>query len=95
MQNAADTAKMQIMAVSITIRDVPEAVRNELAARAARAGQSLQEYVRALLVAHAGKPDMAELMARVEAELKATGRHVPADVIVGIIREGRGELPGG
>ena len=34
--------------VAITIRDVPTHVRDELAARAARAGQSFQEYLRGL-----------------------------------------------
>lgn len=36
--------------VAVTVRDVPDEVRDELAARAARAGKSLQEYLRALLV---------------------------------------------
>ena len=35
------------MSVAITIRDVPDETRDELAARAARAGKSLQEYLRA------------------------------------------------
>ncbi len=35
------------MSVAITVRGVPDEVRDELAARAARAGQSLQEYLRA------------------------------------------------
>lgn len=34
--------------VSITIRDVPQETRNELAARAARSGRSLQEYLRGI-----------------------------------------------
>jgi plasmid stability protein len=37
------------MAVQITIRDVPEQVRDELAARAALKGQSMQEFLRAEL----------------------------------------------
>ena len=37
---------------SITIRDVPEETRDELAARAALAGRSLQEYLRLLLIDH-------------------------------------------
>jgi len=36
--------------VAITIRDVPAETRNELAARAARGGRSLQEYLRGQLV---------------------------------------------
>jgi plasmid stability protein len=30
---------------TVVIRDVPESVRNELAARAARSGRSMQQYV--------------------------------------------------
>jgi antitoxin FitA len=37
------------MPVAITIRNVPEEVRDELAARAARSGRSLQEYLAGLL----------------------------------------------
>jgi plasmid stability protein len=36
---------------SVTIRDVPEATRDELAARVARSGRSMQEYLRAALIA--------------------------------------------
>jgi plasmid stability protein len=35
------------MSTSITIRDVPQKTRDELAARAALTGRSLQEYLRA------------------------------------------------
>ena len=34
------------MGVQITIRDVPKAVRDELASRAAREGKSMQEFLR-------------------------------------------------
>jgi plasmid stability protein len=37
------------MSIQITIRDVPERVRDELAARAALQGKSMQEYLRAEL----------------------------------------------
>jgi plasmid stability protein len=36
--------------VAITIRDIPDDVRDELAARAARSGKSLQEYLRGMLI---------------------------------------------
>lgn len=70
------------MPVSMTIRDVPDDVRDALAARAARAGQSLQEYVRAQLVALAEKPAQEELWDRVRHRLRATGTRVAADVIL-------------
>jgi predicted nucleic acid-binding protein len=50
---------------SITIRDVPDAARDELAARAARTGRSLQEYLRRELVALAGRPDPDALATRI------------------------------
>jgi plasmid stability protein len=59
--------------VAVTIRNVPEQVRDELAARAAREGQSLQEYLRSLLVNVAGKPTVGEVLARARARVAATG----------------------
>lgn len=46
------------MAIQITIRDVPEQVRDELAARAARQGKSMQEFLRAELEKMAARPSM-------------------------------------
>ena len=46
------------MAVQITIRDVPEPVRDELAARAARQGKSMQEFLRAALERMAARPSI-------------------------------------
>ena len=53
------------MPTSITIGNVPDRTRDELAARAARSGRSLQEYVRRELIALADKPDMESLLARI------------------------------
>jgi len=55
------------MAVAITIRDVPDDVRDELAARAARKGQSLQEYLRGFLVEAASKPRVDDVITRARA----------------------------
>ena len=68
--------------VAITIRDVPDDARDELAARAARAGQSLQEYVRGLLVATAAKPSVDDVIARARARVAATRSRVDADAIL-------------
>jgi antitoxin FitA len=62
--------------VAVTIRDVPEPVRDELAARAARAGKSLQEYLRGVLVATADKPAVDDVIARARARVTATGVRV-------------------
>ena len=47
---------------SITIRNVPADTRNELAARAALAGRSLQEHLRLALIELADRPDPAVVM---------------------------------
>ena len=67
---------------SMTIRDVPTETRDALAERAARAGQSLQEYVRAQLIGLAEQPDPAEFWDRVRHRVRATGTHLPADVVL-------------
>ncbi|MDQ0425541.1 FitA-like ribbon-helix-helix domain-containing protein [Cellulomonas iranensis] len=51
------------MSVSLTVRDVPDDVRDELAARAARSGRSLQEYLRATLTELASHPSAADALA--------------------------------
>jgi plasmid stability protein len=75
---------------SITIRDVPDDVHRTLTARAARAGMSLQEYLRAELSDAASTPTLAEVLDRMEARKRATGVNVPSSRIVEIIREERG-----
>lgn len=70
------------MAISITIRDVPDEVRDELAARAARAGQSLQEYLRAMLTASAARPPVDDVVARARARVSVTGSRVGAKAIL-------------
>ncbi len=68
--------------VAITVRDIPDDVRNELAARAARAGQSLQEYLRGLLVTSAAKPTTDDLIGRARARVEATGVRLDAASIL-------------
>jgi antitoxin FitA len=68
--------------VAITIRDIPDAVRDELAARAAQSGKSLQEYLRGLLVATADKPTVHDTLARARARAHITGARVDATAIL-------------
>jgi plasmid stability protein len=68
--------------VAITIRDIPGDVRDELAARAARAGQSLQEYLRGVLVATAVKPTADDLIARARARVETTGVQLDPETIL-------------
>lgn len=70
------------MGVAITIRDVPNEVRDELAARAARSGQSLQEYLKALLSESVSRPAAPDVIARARARVRATGTRVGARQIL-------------
>lgn len=70
------------MAVAVTVRDVPNEVRDELAARAARAGQSLQEYLRAMLVATASRPSAADVIARARVRVETTGVRLGGEAIL-------------
>jgi len=67
---------------SITIRDVPDDTRDELAARAASSGRSLQEYLRGELVNLARRPDPQALMALVRERKRLTGSRLSADRIL-------------
>jgi len=63
---------------AITIRNVPKSVRDELAARAARSGRSLQEYLLAELAELTDRPDPDDWMARVRAEARLSGADLSA-----------------
>lgn len=70
------------MTIAITVRNVPDAVHHELSARAARAGMSLQEYLREMLVDAAAQPSVADVIARARARVEATGAHIDAASIL-------------
>ncbi|MEX0691363.1 MAG: hypothetical protein WD934_04800 [Gemmatimonadales bacterium] len=70
------------MSGSITIRDVPRSARDELAARAALTGRSLQEYLRTQLIELARRPDAAALVARVRERKAGTGSVLARDRIL-------------
>ena len=71
------------MATAITIRDVPEETRDELASRAALSGRSLQEYVRSQLIELARRPDAEVLLARIRDRKQRTGSRLPVESILG------------
>lgn len=70
------------MPTSVTIRDVPDEVRDELAARAARAGRSLQEHLRAELIELARRPSATLLVERARARKARTGSVLSGDKIL-------------
>jgi antitoxin FitA len=75
-------AILAAMSVAITVRDVPDEVRDELAARAARAGKSLQEYLRGMLIDSAARPVVDDVIARARARVAATGVRADAQSIL-------------
>lgn len=70
----------------VQVRDVSAETHAVLKRRAAAAGQSLQEYLRALLDEHAATPTVAEVMERVGYR---SGSDVTADEVVASVRADR------
>ena len=75
MQNAS-------MSIQITIRNVPEEVRDELASRAALRHQSMQEYLRAELERIASRPAVETWLETVRERKSADGTRIPAGTIL-------------
>jgi antitoxin FitA len=77
-----DHMHYNFMSKSITIRDVPDETGDELAARAALTGRSLQEYLRAQLIELAERPDPDVLIARLRARKQSTGSRISTEAIL-------------
>ncbi|HSL83881.1 MAG TPA: hypothetical protein VLF66_13990 [Thermoanaerobaculia bacterium] len=65
------------MSVQITIRRVRDQVRDELAARAALQGKSMEEYLRGELERLAGRPPLERVLQRIGERKAAAGTRVP------------------
>jgi hypothetical protein len=70
------------MGIQITIRDVPERVRDELAARAALQGRSMQEYLRAELERLASRPSVDAWLQQVRRRKRAAQSKISAEQIL-------------
>jgi plasmid stability protein len=68
--------------VALTIRNVPDEVRDELAARAARSGRSLQEYLASVLTELTAKPSVEDVLARAHERARITGSSVSVEDIL-------------
>ena len=66
----------------ITIRDVPEDVRDALAARATRQRQSMQEFLRGELERIAARPSRSVLLRGIQRRKKAAGTRVEPSSIL-------------
>lgn len=75
MQNAG-------MPIQITIRNVPEEVRDKLASRAALQHQSMQEYLRGELERIASRPSLETWLQTVRERKAVGGTRIPAKKIV-------------
>lgn len=70
------------MPVQITIRGVPEEVRDELAAQAALNRQSMQEYLRGELERIAARPPVHVWLQEVRRRTSAAGTRIPTSLIL-------------
>ena len=70
------------MGIQITVRDVPEKVRDELAARAALQGKSMQEYLRAELERLAARPSVDAWLKQVRKRKQASQTRLSAGRIL-------------
>jgi antitoxin FitA len=70
------------MAIQITIRDVPEKVRDELASRAALQGKSMQEFLRGELERMAARPSVSTWLEQVRKRKRASATQVSSGEIL-------------
>ena len=71
------------MAIQITIRGVPEEVRDELALRAAIQRQSMQEFLRGELERIASRPSVEAWLQDVRSRKQVTGTRITPSAILG------------
>ena len=71
---------------TVQVKDVPVETHKVLRQRAAAAHQSLQEYLRARLIAEASTPTLEEVLHRAGGR---AGGSVPLDVAAASLREDR------
>ncbi|MXW94848.1 MAG: hypothetical protein F4110_09045 [Acidimicrobiaceae bacterium] len=79
------------MGVQITIRNVPEEVRDELATRAALRRQSMQEFLREELERMASVPSREAVLERARRRVEASDSRVTSADIVRMLEEDRNE----
>lgn len=70
------------MGVQLTIRDVPEKVRDELAARAALQGKSMQEFIRNELERIAARPSLEAWTSALRDRKQSAARRVAPSKIL-------------
>ena len=79
------------MGVQITIRNVPGEVRDILASRAARRGQSMQEYLRLELERVAARPSVDDVIEAIRRRKEQSDTTISARRILAARDSGRKE----
>lgn len=77
------------MTRTITIRNVPDEVADELSARARKSGRSLQGLVLALLRREAATPDLGAVLRQVRAQARDDGVVVDNKELLALMDEER------
>ena len=70
------------MPVALTIWNFSEPVRDELAARAARSGRSLQEYLAAHLTELASRPAVEDVVVRARRRANSAGHELDVAAVL-------------
>jgi plasmid stability protein len=79
------------MSKMIQIRNVPDDLHRELKMRAAAAGMSMSDYIKRELDRRTRKSTIREIAARRRARSRGEKSTLTTQMIVDIIREGRGD----
>jgi plasmid stability protein len=77
------------MCRTITIRNIPDEVADELSARARASGRSLQSFLAQLLSREASLPDTARALRQVRDEARREGAAVDNRELLSILNEER------
>lgn len=75
--------------VKVTIRKVPDDVRDALVSRASARGQSLQEYLRRLLIEAAHRRDKGDVLEGIRNRTSQMPIELTHEQIVDAVHEGR------
>ena len=74
---------------AITVRNVRPEVKQELAARAAKSGKSLEAYLREMFEATVARRPQGEVIAEIRRSVEAEGSPMDPATIVRFVREER------
>lgn len=88
---SSSRVNVEHMSKMIQIRNVPDDLHRELKMRAAAAGMSMSDYIKRELDRRSRKSTIQEIAARRKARNRGEKSTLTTQMIVDIIREGRGD----